>query len=420
MSYNCAEMRTLVLHFHELWLKGGNRNFFLGRLLIAVRRALEPMPANARVSHSRILVDVPDSATSDAACERLKRVFGLVYFAVARRVGMNLEEIFTAADQEILSRSFGSFAVRVKRGDKSFPLRSADLERQLGQHLLDGLRAAGHPGSKVNLREPGITCFVEITSGSALVYSEKIPGPGGMPTNTAGRLVCLISGGYDSAVAAYKVMKRGVHLIFVHFHALPAHPGESSAPVVRDLVRLLTQYQFTARLYLVPFEPIQRQIVTAAPEPYRILLYRRMMLRISEKLARRNHALGMVTGDSFSQVASQTLHNLNSVDRAAVLPVYRPLIGDDKQDIIHIAQKLGSYSISSEPFQDCCPLFLPRSPALYARPEELDTAEATLDIPALVAQGADAALLEKFELRSGVVEEVHRRDAESAEKIPQN
>ena len=143
---------------------------------------------------------------------------------------------------------------------------------------------------------------------------------------------------------------------------------------------LLTPYQFTARLYLVPFEPIQRQIVSAAPEPYRILLYRRMMMRIAERLARREHALGLVTGDSVAQVASQTLHNLQAIDGAATLPVYRPLVGDDKLEILQVAQRLGSYAISSEPFQDCCPLFLPRAPALHSRPEELDRAEAMLDV----------------------------------------
>lgn len=393
----------LVLHFHELWLKGGNRNFFLGRLLIAVRKSLEPLPHRARIAHSRILVDLADPGAAGEAVERLKRVFGLVYFAVARRAEKSQEAIWQAAWEELGARSFESFAVRAKRGDKSFPLRTSEIERQLGGYLLERLRQAAHPGARVNLTNPGLTCFIEITEEAALVYSEKIAGPGGMPANTAGRLVCLLSGGYDSAVAAHKVMKRGVHLVFAHFHALPARPGESSPPVVRELVRLLAPYQFTARLYLVPFEPIQRQIVMAAPEPYRILLYRRMMLRIAERLARREHALGMVTGDSFSQVASQTLHNLNAVDRAAVLPVYRPLIGDDKAEILQAARRLGSYSISSEPFQDCCPLFLPRSPALYARPEQLDQAEASLDIAALVEQGVRSAVLEKYEFAGGAV-----------------
>ena len=395
--------RTLVLHFHELWLKGGNRNFFLGKLLAAVRQSLDPLPHHARIAHSRILVDLLEDAPVEIAVARLGRVFGLVYFAVARRVEADPEPICAAAWEEVGGRGFESFAVRVKRADKSFPLGTSEMERLVGQYLLDRLRAAGHPGARVNLSRPGLTCFVEITAASALVYSEKLPGPGGMPANTAGRLVCLLSGGYDSAVAAYKMMKRGVHVVFAHFHALPSRPGESSAPVVQELVRLLAPYQFTARLYLVPFEPIQRQIVTAAPEPYRILLYRRMMLRIAERVARREHALGLITGDSVAQVASQTLHNLHAVDRAATLPVYRPLIGEDKLEILQVAQRLGSYAISSEPFQDCCPLFLPRAPALHARPEELDRAEAALDVPALVEQGASAARLEKYEFRSGEV-----------------
>jgi len=395
--------RTLVLHFHELWLKGGNRNFFLGKLLMAVRQSLEPLPCRARIAHSRILVDLARDAAVETAVERLKRVFGIVYYAVARRVNADPQQICATAWEEVAGRAFESFAVRAKRGEHTFPLRSNELERLVGQHLLDSLRAAGHPGARVNLSHPGLTCFVEISSAGALVYSTKLAGPGGMPANTAGRLVCLLSGGYDSAVAAYKMMKRGVHVVFAHFHALPSKPGESSAPVVQELVRLLAPYQFTARLYLIPFEPIQRQIVAAAPEPYRILLYRRMMLRIAERLARREHALGTITGDSVGQVASQTLHNLNAVDRAATLPVYRPLVGDDKLEILEVAQRLGSYAISSEPFQDCCPLFLPRAPVLHARPEELDRAESSLDVPALVQQAVETAQLEKYEFRGGEV-----------------
>ncbi len=396
--------KTIVLHFHEIWLKGGNRNFFLGKLLEAVRRSLEGVAVGRVYSGSaRVLVEVPEESAAGPATERLKRVFGILHYAVARQTTPDPEEIRRAAWEEIREHSFASFAVRVKRSDKSFPLRSHELERELGGHLLERLREAGHLGSKVNLTQPGLTCRVEITRQGVLVWSAQLAGPGGMPANTAGRLVCLLSGGFDSAVAAYKVMKRGAHVVFAHFHGSPARPGESSAPVAREIVRKLVPYQFTGRLYLVPFEPIQREIVAAAPERYRVLLYRRMMLRIAEAVARRERALGLVTGDSFSQVASQTLANLRAVDHAAELPVYRPLVGDDKIEILDWARRIGTYEISCEPFQDCCPLFLPRSPALHCSPEELDQAEASLDVPALVRQGVEAAVLEKYEFRGGEV-----------------
>jgi thiamine biosynthesis protein ThiI len=270
-----------------------------------------------------------------------------------------------------------------------------EIESVVGRYLLEKLQAAGRT-VKVRLKEPEATCYVEITSGPALVYARKIPGAGGLPANTAGRMMCLLSGGYDSAVAAYHMMKRGAHLSFAHFYGSGAKPGESSLHVASALARQLVPYQFHAKLYRVPFEPIQREIVRYAPENYRVLLYRRMMLRIAEVLAKRDRALALITGDSLGQVASQTLRNLVAVDGAARLVVFRPLIGTDKMEILATARKIGTYDISSEPFHDCCPIFLPRMPALYASAEELDEAEAKLDLPALVTQGLRSTTLEQF------------------------
>ena len=224
-----------------------------------------------------------------------------------------------------------------------------------------------------------------------------------MPANTAGRIACLLSGGFDSAVAAYQMMKRGAHVSFIHFYGTGARPGESSLHVASSLARQLTQYQFQAKLYRVPFEAIQREIVRFAPEDYRILLYRRMMLRIGEVLARRERALALITGDSLGQVASQTLRNLVAVDAAATMPVFRPLIGTDKIDVLKLAEKIGTYSISSEPFHDCCPVFLPKKPSLYASPRDLDAAESKLDVPSLVTIGLYGTTLERFRYSDGRV-----------------
>jgi thiamine biosynthesis protein ThiI len=199
-------------------------------------------------------------------------------------------------------------------------------------------------------------------------------------------------------------MKRGAHLSFVHFYGSGARPGESSLHVASGLVRQLVPYQFRAKLYRVPLDPIQREIVRSAPETYRILLYRRMMLRISQILARREHSLALVTGDSLGQVASQTLRNLVAVDAAARMPVFRPLIGTDKMEILATAQKIGTYGVSSEPFHDCCPIFLPRTPSLSASAEELDSAEAQLDVPSLVDMGLHGTTIEKFSYSEGRVE----------------
>ena len=387
-------MPIIVVHYHELWLKGRNRSFFLGKLVLALRRALADFPVKRFAQPGdRVLIHLAEGADIEQVIARLGRVSGIAYFALARSVERtaagNFEALCQAAWAEVEPLCFSSFAVRAKRSDKSFPMRTDEIEGRVGHFLLEWLRAAGR-AVRVNLDQPEVTCRIEITPRLILVYARKIPGIGGLPPNTTGRMVCLLSGGFDSAVAAYKMMRRGAHLTFVHFWGGGARPGESSVHVARALAERLVPYQFTAKLYLVPFEAIQREIVRSAPERYRLLLYRRMMLRIAERFAHKNHAQAVVSGDSLGQVASQTLQNMVAVGAASPMPLFRPLAGDDKQEILKIARMIGTFEISSEPFHDCCPMFLPRSPALYASAADLEQAEAGLDIPALVNQGVKA------------------------------
>lgn len=395
---------AIVIHYHELWLKGGNRRFFLSKLKSNLRLALGGIPVDKiEQPNDRLIVRLGESASTEEALGRIKRISGIAYYAVARPVEADLAALCRAAWQEIEPLAFTTFAVRAKRSDKSFPHSSSEVEKIVGKHLLDSLKAAGR-NVGVKLSDPDLTCRIEITSGPALVYARKIPGAGGLPANTAGRMTCLLSGGFDSAVAAYHMIRRGAHLSFVHFYGTGARPGESSVYVARQLVRQLVPWQFTAKLYRVPFEEIQREIVRYAPESCRVLLYRRMMLRIAEVLARRNRALALVTGDSLGQVASQTLRNMVSVEAVAQMPLFRPLAGTDKVEIIETARKIGTHDISAEPFHDCCPIFLPRSPALHASTAELDAAEATLNIPGLVRQGSEGAILETYRFLGGRVE----------------
>jgi thiamine biosynthesis protein ThiI len=397
---------VIVVHYHELWLKGRNRSFFLGKLLLALRRSLEGIPVT-RIWQpgDRVLIELGAGPSLSEAIERVRKVLGIAFCAVARPVERDFDAICRAAWEEVEPAQFSTFAVRAKRSDKTFPIRVGELEPRVGAYLLDRLREAGR-SVRVNLDEPELTCRIEITANQALVYARKIPGVGGLPANTGGRMMCLLSGGFDSAVAAYKMMKRGAHVSFVHFFGGGARPGESSVHVARGLAKRLVPYELTAKLFLVPFEEIQREIVRYAPETYRLLLYRRMMLRIAEQFARRDHALAIVAGDSLGQVASQTLQNMVAVGAAARMPVFRPLAGDDKQQIIEIARAIGTYEISAEPFHDCCPVFLPKVPALHATPEELDRAEATLDVAALVRRGVETATVERFQYIGGKVEEL--------------
>src|SRR5215469_7549285 len=395
---------VIVVHYHELWLKGRNRRFFLGKLFTALRRALEGVPVR-RIEQpgDRFMVRLGDGASLEEATSRASRVLGIAFYALAKPVERNMEALCRAAWEEVESLQFANFAVRAKRSDKSFPHTSMEIDSTVGRYLLDRLRESGRD-VRVKLTDPELTCYVEITPGPALVYARRIPGTGGLPANTAGRMMCLLSGGYDSAVAAYQMMKRGAHLSFAHFYGTGARPGESSLHVASKLVRQLVPYQFLARLYRVPFEAIQREIVRSAPEGVRVLLYRRMMLRIAEVFARRDRALAIVNGDSLGQVASQTLRNLVAVEAAATMGVFRPLAGMDKMEILAIARKIGTYEISSEPFHDCCPVFLPRSPELSATAQELARAEQGLDMEGLVAQGVQGSTLERFTCLEGRVE----------------
>ena len=395
---------VIVVHYHELWLKGRNRRFFVSKLAEALRAGLAGIAVEkVERPEDRFVVRLREGAPAEDALKRIEKIFGVANYAIARHADRNLESLCQTAWEEIRGLEFETFAVRVKRSDKSFAMRSTEIEAAIGKFLNERLREAER-NARVKLNEPEVTCRIEITSGPALVYARKIEGPGGLPANTAGRMLCLLSGGFDSAVAAHQMMKRGAHLSFAHFYGTGARPGESSLHVARGLVRQLVPWQFTAKLHLIPFEAIQREIVRFAPENFRVLLYRRMMLRIAEALARRDNALAIVTGDSLGQVASQTLRNMIAVEAAAKMAVFRPLVGMDKLEILEQARKIGTYEISAEPFHDCCPVFLPRSPVLHATSQELDEAEAKLKIEELVKQGVAGTTHESYRYAEGRVE----------------
>jgi thiamine biosynthesis protein ThiI len=404
----------IVVHYHELWLKQGNRAFFLHQLRHAIKRALEGIGV-VRISEpgDRYVIELADSQETQPALDRLSRVLGISHYGVARTIAWKhseetakLSEIAEAAWEEIRGEKFVTFAVRAKRSEKRFAMKSLTIEHEVGGMLYDKLVAAGRE-ARVDLKHPDLTCRIEVTPGPILIYARRLAGPGGLPANTAGRLTCLLSGGFDSAVAAFKMMKRGAHVNFVHFWGGGAEAGESSVHTVRRLVEQLTPWQGSSKLCLVSFEPLQREIVRAVEEKYRVLLYRRLMLRIAERIALGWNSKGLITGDSLGQVASQTLQNLHSVGTIARIPLYRPLIGDDKLDIQNLAMKIGTFAISEEKFHDCCPVFLPKSPALFALPEELEAEEAKYNVNELVERALKSTARERFGFSQGRVERTH-------------
>jgi tRNA uracil 4-sulfurtransferase len=236
---------------------------------------------------------------------------------------------------------------------------------------------------------------VEVLPAETYISLDRVQGPGGLPVGVSGTVAALLSGGIDSPVAAWRMMKRGCRVLFVHFHSVPYLPATSQAKA-RALAERLTAWQYVSRLHLVPFGEIQREVVLSVPPPLRVVVYRRLMLRIAQELARRAGALALTTGESLGQVASQTLENIACIDEAASLPVLRPLIGMDKLEITAAAQQIGTFEISIEPDADCCTLFTPRHPATRATLDEIRAAEGALDLDRLIAAGADGAVLEAF------------------------
>jgi thiamine biosynthesis protein ThiI len=279
--------------------------------------------------------------------------------------------------------------VSARRADKRFPLTSPQIEREVGGRIKEAR------GWRVDLSKPALTIHVEALSDEAFYFFGKEPGPGGLPVGVSGRVACLLSGGIDSPVAAWRMMRRGCRVLFVHFHSYPIL-SRASQEKARQLVKLLTQFQLHSRLFLVPFGEIQQRVVLNVAPPLRVVIYRRLMMRIAEAIGRGHRAQALVTGEVVGQVASQTLENLTSINEVAALPVLRPLIGMDKEEITKQAQKLGTYPVSIIPDQDCCTLFTPRHPATRARRADVLRAEGALPIEEIVAQAVRAAAVEEF------------------------
>ncbi|OGW91523.1 MAG: tRNA 4-thiouridine(8) synthase ThiI [Nitrospirae bacterium RIFCSPLOWO2_12_FULL_63_8] len=388
-------MRCIIIHYHELALKGRNRPFFEGKLVRHIRAALKGLGiARVEPLQGRIRVVLKDEARWEPVKERLTRVFGIANFSLNHAVPLdlnkpNLEFLKSAAGEVIRDIPFSTFRVSTRRADKRFPLTSMDVDRAIGAHIV------ALTGKKVDLSHPDLTIHIEMMARQSYVAAGKEQGPGGMPTGVSGKVACLLSGGIDSPVASYRMLKRGCKATFVHFHGRP-FVTRASEEKVREIAELLTRYQLYSRLYLVPFGEIQRQIVLGAPAPFRVVLYRRMMVRIAEELARRDKCWALVTGDSLGQVASQTPENLGVVEDAAHLPLLRPLIGMDKLEITEQAQQIGTFETSIEPDQDCCKLFVPAHPSTRTSLDHIRKVERGLDIDTLVKQGLDKTELAEF------------------------
>ncbi len=370
--------KLFLVHYGEIGLKRGNRSYFEKKLAQNIKLALKDMGcAEVRRIYGRLLVMLHPEADVAAIQERLHKVMGIVHFELVLAAEQSMDAIQSAALELVKGRQFRTLKVETKRANKRFPLTSPEISAAVGAHLLSAT------GGSADMHDPDLRCNIEIVDEAAYIYVEKNRGIGGLPVGASGKVLVMLSGGIDSPVAAWRMMKRGVKALFVHFYSYP-YTDRASLEKVEELAEILATWNYRTQIYLVPFAEVQREIVTQTPAPFRVILYRRMMVRIAQQIAAAAKAQCLVTGESLGQVASQTLGNLRVIEEVAEIPILRPLIGDDKAEIMDLAEQIGTFEISTLPHDDCCSLFVPEHPATNASTEAVQEAEAALDIDALV------------------------------------
>jgi len=366
-------VNRIVIHYSEIALKGKNRRQFEDALLRHVRAALGPLVHEVRKRQGRLICKPADHADPRQVREVLTRIPGIVNFSLGHSVPKDVEAIGGRAVKLLAEREFTSFGVKTKRTDKAFPMTSEEISRAVGASILRGLA-----DKQVDLRTPDLWLYIELTGKEAVLFTEKHAGPGGLPVGSSGNVMVSLSGGIDSPVAAYMLMKRGCRAIFAHIRNETQFTCGATDKIAQ-LVGTLTRYQLNAALYTVPFGDLQRRIIAFVPADYRMIIYRRCMMRILNRLAVREGAQAIVTGDAVGQVASQTLSNLHCIQEASRLPVLSPLVGMNKDETITIAKQIGTYQHSIEPYPDCCSFMIAPHPEIRGEIEMAKRFETNID-----------------------------------------
>ncbi len=366
----------------ELALKGLNRRTFEDMLVKNMRRRLESAGKfNFTISQSTIVAEpVDENADLDEAVARIEKVFGIAAFSRAAAVEKDMETILRSAEEYLAPQllSIHTFKVEAKRSDKKFPLNSPEICRETGGYLLRKF-----PHLSVDVHNPDMIVTVEVRDNYAYIHGKQIKGAGGMPTGSAGRAALLISGGIDSPVAGYMMAKRGLELIAVHF-ASPPYTSERAEQKVHSLLKQVSKYSGRITLFVVPFTEIQELIKDNCPEDIFTVIMRRMMMRVSQKIAAKEHAGALITGESVGQVASQTMPAIACTDAVCEMPVFRPLIGMDKDEVVAISRKIETFDISILPYEDCCTVFTPKHPKTKPTIEYVEECEKALEVDRLV------------------------------------
>ena len=373
---------VMLVRYAEIHLKGLNRPYFERSLMKRISLALRPLRVKVVREQGRVFVfDIPVESMDEAA-DKLTRVFGIHSVSPALAVEKDWDQMVEAAKTLVARRIQGldqaSFKVIARRADKRFAMRSMDICRMMGGLLLEAF-----PVLRVDVHQPDFYVGVEVRQEQAFLFAEELPGAGGMPVGTNGHAMLLISGGIDSPVAGHMIAKRGVRISAVHFYSYP-YTSERAREKVVDLTKILASYAGEVGLYLVPFTEIQLAIHEKCPKSETTVLMRRLMMQISEKIALTCGAQALITGESIGQVASQTIESLTVTNDAVTLPVFRPLIGFDKEEIVTRAKAMGSYETSILPFEDCCTVFVPQHPVTRPKLEEIRKSEARVDFTKMI------------------------------------
>ncbi len=378
---------TILLKLGEIVLKGANRRSFEEKLMHNARRRLKPFGKfNVYTRQSTVYVEpLDETCDMDGAYAAMEHLFGVVGLARSYPCEKTVEAMRDAAKTYLADKlnAAKSFKVESKRSDKTFPMTSIQLSQTVGGDLQDAF-----PHLKVDVHHPEVTVYLEVRDFAAYVHADPDPGAGGLPVGIGGRAVCLLSGGIDSPVAAYMMTKRGLGLEMVHFFSYP-YTSEAAKEKVFDLTRKLVPWCGRLTVHVVPFTKIQEEMRRVVPEEYFTLVMRRFMMRIAEAVAERTGCGALITGESLGQVASQTMQAMACTGAVCTLPVFRPLVGMDKEEIVRVARKIDTFETSILPYEDCCTVFTPKHPRTRPQLDEVVAAEAALDIDALVQEAVD-------------------------------
>lgn len=380
---------SVVVHYGEIGIKGKNRSFFEKKLVENIKWNVKNIKVlSVKRLLGRIVIDIDKSTNLSELRSKLENIFGITNFSFSIRTDLDLETL-KKTSLNLITDKAKSFRIKTTRSNKNFQYSSSQINELIGEFVLN------HKKLKVDLENSDQTVFIEITDKDAFIYTEKIKSLGGLPVGVSGKVVSLISGGIDSPISSFLTMKRGCSIIFVHFFNSTINTKQAIEKVI-NLVEVLSKYQFKTKLYLVPFENIQKEIIKCVNSKYRMLVYKRYMLKIAEKILESENALALVDGCNIGQVASQTLSNINTINSASNYHVFSPLAGFDKEEIIQIAKKIKTFELSIQPYQDCCSFLISEHPATSSNIKEIESFELQINEKELIEQALKNSTVKKI------------------------